>query len=117
MVITGPSTVPCPNNPDAKAASHRGAASEASVAGSIVGVGVGKDVGVAAGVRVGVMVAVGVGGSKVSVAVGSGVRVGSGVAVGRTFAAILENYQQPDGTVTIPAALKPYMDSVESLSK
>jgi len=34
---------------------------------------------------------------------------GSGLAVGRTFAAILENYQQPDGTVTIPEALIPYM--------
>lgn len=34
---------------------------------------------------------------------------GSGVAVGRTVAAILENYQNPDGTVTIPEALRPYM--------
>jgi seryl-tRNA synthetase len=34
---------------------------------------------------------------------------GSGLAVGRTFAAILENYQQPDGTVKIPEALVPYM--------
>ncbi len=34
---------------------------------------------------------------------------GSGVAVGRTTAAILENYQNADGTVTIPAALVPYM--------
>ena len=34
---------------------------------------------------------------------------GSGLAVGRTFAAILENYQQPDGTVTIPDVLVPYM--------
>jgi seryl-tRNA synthetase len=34
---------------------------------------------------------------------------GSGVAVGRTVAAILENYQNEDGTVTIPEALKPYM--------
>jgi len=33
---------------------------------------------------------------------------GSGVAVGRTMAAILENYQQPDGSVTIPKALVPY---------
>ncbi|MDI3476808.1 MAG: seryl-tRNA synthetase [Thermoanaerobacterium sp.] len=34
---------------------------------------------------------------------------GSGVAVGRTFAAILENYQQEDGSVVIPEALRPYM--------
>ena len=34
---------------------------------------------------------------------------GSGVAVGRTVAAIIENYQNSDGTITIPDALKPYM--------
>jgi len=34
---------------------------------------------------------------------------GSGLAVGRTLVAILENYQQPDGSVAIPAALQPYM--------
>ena len=34
---------------------------------------------------------------------------GSGLACGRTFAAILENYQQENGTVTIPDALRPYM--------
>lgn len=34
---------------------------------------------------------------------------GSGLAVGRTFAAILENYQQADGSVVIPEALRPYM--------
>ena len=34
---------------------------------------------------------------------------GSGVAVGRTVAAILENYQNPDGSVTIPEVLRPYM--------
>lgn len=38
---------------------------------------------------------------------------GSGLAVGRTFAAILENYQQPDGSVTIPEALVPYMGGQE----
>ena len=42
---------------------------------------------------------------------------GSGLAVGRTFAAILENYQQPDGTVTVPKALQPYMGNIESLSQ
>ena len=35
---------------------------------------------------------------------------GSGLAVGRTLVAILENYQQEDGSVTIPDALRPYMD-------
>jgi seryl-tRNA synthetase len=35
---------------------------------------------------------------------------GSGLAVGRTLLAILENYQQPDGTVALPKALKPYFD-------
>jgi seryl-tRNA synthetase len=34
---------------------------------------------------------------------------GSGVAVGRTVAAILENYQNEDGSVTVPAALRPFM--------
>ncbi|MGK7887708.1 MAG: serine--tRNA ligase [Leptolyngbyaceae cyanobacterium] len=34
---------------------------------------------------------------------------GSGLAIGRTMAAILENYQQPDGTVRIPEVLQPYM--------
>ena len=34
---------------------------------------------------------------------------GSGVAVGRTVAAILENYQNEDGTVTVPEVLRPYM--------
>lgn len=41
---------------------------------------------------------------------------GSGLAVGRTLVAILENYQQADGTVTIPDALKPYMGGLESLT-
>ena len=35
---------------------------------------------------------------------------GSGLAVGRTLIAILENFQQKDGSVTIPLALRPYMD-------
>jgi len=38
---------------------------------------------------------------------------GSGLAVGRTFAAILENYQQEDGTVNVPRALVPYMGGLE----
>ena len=38
---------------------------------------------------------------------------GSGLAVGRTVAAILENYQNEDGSVTIPEALRPYMGGAE----
>ncbi|HHY95173.1 MAG TPA: serine--tRNA ligase [Firmicutes bacterium] len=37
---------------------------------------------------------------------------GSGVAVGRTVAAVLENYQQEDGSVVIPEVLRPYMDNL-----
>jgi seryl-tRNA synthetase len=40
---------------------------------------------------------------------------GSGLAVGRTLIAILENYQQKDGSVTIPSALRPYMDGRETI--
>ena len=42
---------------------------------------------------------------------------GSGLAVGRTFAAILENYQQEDGSVIIPEALRPYMGGLERLTR
>jgi len=42
---------------------------------------------------------------------------GSGLAIGRTVAAILENYQQEDGSVIVPEALKPYMDDAERISK
>lgn len=42
---------------------------------------------------------------------------GSGVAVGRTLAAILENYQQEDGTVVIPPVLRPYMGGQEVITK
>ena len=38
---------------------------------------------------------------------------GSGLAIGRTLAAILENYQNADGSVTVPDALKPYMGGLE----
>lgn len=41
---------------------------------------------------------------------------GSGLAVGRTWLAILENYQQKDGSVVIPEALRPYMDGQDSIS-
>ena len=42
---------------------------------------------------------------------------GSGLAVGRTVAAILENYQNADGSVTIPEILRPYMGGIEVLSQ
>ena len=42
---------------------------------------------------------------------------GSGLAVGRTVAAILENYQQEDGSVVIPEVLRPYMGGREVISK
>ena len=41
---------------------------------------------------------------------------GSGLAVGRTLVAVLENYQNADGTVTIPEALRPYMGGLAQLS-
>ena len=40
---------------------------------------------------------------------------GSGLAVGRTLVAVLENYQNEDGSVTIPEVLRPYMGGVEKL--
>lgn len=40
---------------------------------------------------------------------------GSGLAVGRTLVAVLENYQNADGSVTVPAALRPYMGGLETL--
>jgi len=42
---------------------------------------------------------------------------GSGLAVGRTYLAVLENYQQADGTVRVPEALVPYMDGETVISK
>ena len=42
--------------------------------------------------------------------------MGSGLAVGRTLGAVLENYQQADGSVTIPEALRPYMGGVAVLA-
>ena len=41
---------------------------------------------------------------------------GSGLAVGRTLVAVLENHQQPDGSVSIPVALRPYMGGLETLT-
>jgi seryl-tRNA synthetase len=40
---------------------------------------------------------------------------GSGLAVGRTLVAVLENYQEADGSVTVPAALRPYMGGLERI--
>jgi seryl-tRNA synthetase len=42
---------------------------------------------------------------------------GSGLAVGRTLIAILENYQEEDGSVTIPTALRSYMDGLERITR
>ena len=42
---------------------------------------------------------------------------GSGLAVGRTWLAILENYQQADGSVVIPEALRPYMGALERITR
>ena len=40
---------------------------------------------------------------------------GSGVAVGRALIAVMENYQNPDGSVTVPSVLKPYMGGIERI--
>lgn len=42
---------------------------------------------------------------------------GSGLAVGRTVAAILENYQNEDGSVTVPEVLRPYLGGLEKITK
>ena len=42
---------------------------------------------------------------------------GSGLAVGRTIVAILENYQQEDGSIIVPDVLKPYMNNIEKITK
>lgn len=41
---------------------------------------------------------------------------GSGLAIGRTLVAILENYQQADGSITVPEVLRPYMAGLETIS-
>lgn len=41
---------------------------------------------------------------------------GSGLAVGRTLVAVLENYQQADGSIRVPEVLRPYMHGIEELS-
>jgi len=42
---------------------------------------------------------------------------GSGLAAGRTLVAVLENYQQPDGSVTVPDVLRPYMAGMDTIRK
>src|SRR5687767_13064419 len=42
---------------------------------------------------------------------------GSGLAVGRTLIAILENYQQEDGSVVVPEALRPFMGGMEVITR
>ena len=42
---------------------------------------------------------------------------GSGLAVGRTLVAILENYQQSDGSIIVPEILRPYMNNIEKITK
>ena len=42
---------------------------------------------------------------------------GSGLAIGRTLVAILENYQQSDGSIIIPDVLKPYMNNLDKITK
>jgi seryl-tRNA synthetase len=42
---------------------------------------------------------------------------GSGLAVGRTLVAILENYQQEDGSIIVPEVLKPYMNNIDKICK
>ena len=42
--------------------------------------------------------------------------LGSGLAVGRALVAVLENHQNADGSINVPAALRPYLDGLEKLS-
>ena len=41
---------------------------------------------------------------------------GSGLAVGRTLIAILENYQEADGSITVPEVLRPYMNNLKKIT-
>ena len=41
---------------------------------------------------------------------------GSGLAIGRTLIAILENYQEKDGSISVPKVLRPYMNNLEKIS-
>jgi seryl-tRNA synthetase len=40
---------------------------------------------------------------------------GSGLAVGRTLVAVMENYQNADGSITVPEALRPYMGGIDRI--
>ena len=40
---------------------------------------------------------------------------GSGVAVGRAMIAVMENYQNADGSITVPEALRPYMGGIDTI--
>jgi seryl-tRNA synthetase len=42
---------------------------------------------------------------------------GSGVAVGRALIAVLENYQEEDGSVRVPDVLKPYMGGIDKIER
>ena len=42
---------------------------------------------------------------------------GSGLAIGRTLIAIMENYQQSDGSIIVPEILRPYMNNIEKIAK
>ena len=42
---------------------------------------------------------------------------GSGLAVGRTLVAVLENYQNADGSITVPEVLRPYMGGLDVIGK
>ncbi|MGA8169474.1 MAG: serine--tRNA ligase, partial [Methylocystis sp.] len=42
---------------------------------------------------------------------------GSGVAVGRALVAVMENYQEEDGSITIPKALRPYMSGGDRIAR
>jgi seryl-tRNA synthetase len=41
---------------------------------------------------------------------------GSGLAIGRTLIAVLENYQQKDGSIIVPHKLRPYMNNLQKIS-
>jgi seryl-tRNA synthetase len=41
---------------------------------------------------------------------------GSGLAVGRTLIAVMENYQNADGSITVPEALRPYMRNLDTIA-
>ena len=42
---------------------------------------------------------------------------GSGLAIGRTLVAVMENYQRADGSIEIPAALRPYMNGQSAITR